>query len=561
MASVGLGSLQPWFFQRIVSLVVSHYGTFPMTDGLRILGYLTLIYITSALLQALGGYFAASFSSDLQRELQVDFFEKISRQPLLKMHKQSAGELFTKFSADTSQAQRFLANFIPSVVRDALIAVVVMVILLSSCPLILTGATLVIVSVTGALTAGLHFVMERFARTQRAQYGTINTLLDETIQGIDTLKTLASEDRRSRRFEGLAREFRDVSVKASRFGATLSSSVDLLSKLGGLLLIVLAYRLLAGGSLTSDIFLLFFFYASFLQMAVSSLVYALATFQPQFVGLQNIAQFLDEPVEDEDQKEISVPVPAESVAIELTGLTFGYNEGRLLFREADLFIPANGITLIHGPSGSGKSTLINLLLRFYSPQRGKILLGGIPTDMISRAELRRTIGVVLQDHFIFTETLRDNIQIADANASDDRIVDALRRAQLETLMKRLPGGLDCRLDPRGKGLSGGERQRISIARVLLRDSAIMVLDEPWSNLDDEARSTLAVVLNECRMRKTILIMSHEDIPSLNVDRVFHLVPESGRFVEECRNNTLLTYGGSHRQDQDTGSALVLSSAK
>jgi ABC-type bacteriocin/lantibiotic exporter with double-glycine peptidase domain len=402
--------------------------------------------------------------------------------------------------------------------------------------------------------------MERFARTQRAQYGTINTLLDETIQGIDTLKTLASEDRRGRRFEGLAREFRDVSVKASRFGATLSSSVDLLSKLGGLLLIVLAYRLLAGGNLTSDVFLLFFFYASFLQMAVSSLVYALATFQPQFVGLQNIARFLDEPVE-EDQQKICVPVPAESVAIELSGLTFGYTEERFLFREADLFIPANGITLIHGPSGSGKSTLINLLLRFYSPRRGKILLGNIPTDMISRTELRRTIGVVLQDHFIFSESLRDNIQIADATAGDDRIVDALRRAQLETLLKRLPGGLDCRLDPRGKGLSGGERQRISIARVLLRDSAIMVLDEPWSNLDDEARSTLALVLNECRTRKTILIMSHEDIPTLNVDRVFHLIPETGRFVEESRNNTSLTYGGSHRQDQGPSSTLLQPCAK
>jgi ABC-type bacteriocin/lantibiotic exporter with double-glycine peptidase domain len=128
-------------------------------------------------------------------------------------------------------------------------------------------------------------------------------------------------------------------------------------------------------------------------------------------------------------------------------------------------------------------------------------------------------------------------------------------------MKRLPGGLDCRLDPRGKGLSGGERQRISIARVLLRDSAIMVLDEPWSNLDDEARSTLAVVLNECRMRKTILIMSHEDIPSLNVDKVYHLVPESGRFVEECRNNTSLAFGGNYRQDQRPGSALVQSCAK
>ena len=203
MASVGLGSLQPWFFQRIVSLVISSYSTFPMADALRILGQLALIYIASALLQTLGGYVAASFSSDLQRELQVDFFNKISRQPLLKMHKQSAGELFTKFGADTSQAQRFLANFIPSVVRDALITVVVMIILLSACPLILTGATLLTVSVTGALSTGLHFVMERFARKQRSQFGTINTLLDETIQGIDTLKTLASEERRGLRFEGV----------------------------------------------------------------------------------------------------------------------------------------------------------------------------------------------------------------------------------------------------------------------------------------------------------------------------------------------------------------------
>jgi ABC-type multidrug transport system fused ATPase/permease subunit len=222
------------------------------------------------------------------------------------------------------------------------------------------------------------------------------------------------------------------------------------------------------------------------------------------------------------------------VAIELEGLTFGYAEGRPLFREADLVVPARGITLIHGPSGSGKSTLINLLLRFYAPRRGKILLGNIPIDMISRPELRRTMGVVLQDHFIFSESLRDNIQIADANASDDRIEDALRRAHLESLLERLPGGIDCRLGPRGKGLSAGERQRISIARVLLRDAAIMVLDEPWSNLDDEARGILALVLNECRANKTILIMSHEDIPTLDVDRVFVLVPEDGRFVEESR---------------------------
>jgi len=542
-ASAGLGALQPRFFQRIVSLVVSHAGPFPMTEGLRILEYLALIYFAVALLQTLGGYLASAFSSDVLRELQVEFFDRISRLPLLRMQKQPAGELFTKFSADTSQVQRFLASFLPSVVRDLLTAVVVIVILIASCPFVLIGATLLIVSATSALTAVLHFVMERFARTQRAQHGAINTLLDETIQGIDTLKTLASEERRSSHFERLAGEFMGISVQAGKVGAALSSGVDLLSKLGGLLLIVITYRLLNSGNLAVDVFLLFFFYAGLLQMSVSSLVYALATFQPQFVGLQNIARFLDEPVEDEESPGPKAPVPVESVPIELAGLTFGYPDGRPLFRGADLLVPAKGITLVHGPSGSGKSTLINLLLRFVTPHHGRILLGGIPIDTISRTELRRAIGVVLQDHFIFGESLRENIQIADAHAGDDRIEAALRRAHLEDLLERLPGGLDCPLDPRGKGLSGGERQRISIARVLLRDPAIMVLDEPWSNLDDEARGTLALVLNECRARKTILIMSHEDIPLLNVDRVFLLVPETGRFVEENRNRTQMAFAG------------------
>jgi ABC-type multidrug transport system fused ATPase/permease subunit len=303
--------------------------------------------------------------------------------------------------------------------------------------------------------------------------------------------------------------------------------------LGGLLLIALGYRLLQGGSLTASTFLLYFFYAGLLQSAVTSLSSAFANFQPQAVGLENIARFFEEPVEEE-APDCGMPVPAGSVAIELSGLTFGYQGGTPLFRNTNLVVPAGSITLIHGPSGSGKSTLINLLLRFHACERGMILLGGVPLDMIARADLRRAIGVVLQSHFVFGESLRDNVRIAEPEADDDQIRDALGRAHLESLLQRLPGGLDCQLDPRGSGLSGGERQRISIARVLLRDSAVMVFDEPWSNLDDEARRMFALVLNECRPRKTILIMSHEDIPLLDVDQVFRLVPETGRFVEGRR---------------------------
>ncbi len=178
MAGAGLSSLQPLFFQKLVSLVASSAHAFPLTNGLRILGELALIYLLTSFLVALGGYITARFSSDLFRELQVEFFGNISKLPLQKIQKQAAGELFTRFSADTSQAQRFISTFIPSVVQDALCALIVVIILLRSCPLTLTVSTLLIVAVTGALTAGLQSVMEPYARTLRAQYGRINTPLD-----------------------------------------------------------------------------------------------------------------------------------------------------------------------------------------------------------------------------------------------------------------------------------------------------------------------------------------------------------------------------------------------
>ena len=539
MQAIGalLGSLQPILFQRIVALVVAKYASFPIREGLRLLGALALVYLIGSLLQGAGGYVGSLFSCDMLRQLQVDFFDKMIRLPLQTLQKQSAGEMFTRFSADTSQTQRFLVSFIPSLIRDLLTALVVTVILLIGCPLALTATALSIIVITGCLTAMLHSVMERFARTQREQYGAINALLDETFQGIDTLKTLASEGRRRHGFERLARDFRDLSVKAGTVGASFSSALDLLTKFGGVLLLFLAYRLIAHGKIGTAPFLLFFFYSGMLQMTTSSLVYSLTSFQSQLVGLRNVARFLMEPVEEDVPEQHAGFEIAKSVAIEVMRLTFAYPEKNLLFRDACLLAPARGTTLIHGPSGSGKSTLINLILGFYSPTQGTVLFGGVPINKITRSELRRKLGVVTQDHFIFSETLRDNVRIARHDAGEDQIRDALRRAHLDGLVQRLPGGLDYRLDPRGKGLSAGERQRICIARVLLRDSPIMLLDEPWSNLDDEARQILACVINECRTRKTVVITSHEDIPCLKVDRVYRLVPETGSFVQENRDGT------------------------
>jgi ABC-type multidrug transport system fused ATPase/permease subunit len=279
--------------------------------------------------------------------------------------------------------------------------------------------------------------------------------------------------------------------------------------------------------------LLFFFYATLLQMSVNQLTRLVATVQTEFTGIRHLAGFLAEPPEAEDSHPTET-LPSQSVAIELSDLTFGYPGGRHLYNRAHLLIPAHAVTVIDGDSGSGKSTLINVLLRLYAPQEGVITIGGIDLRRISRSELRRKIGVVTQNHFIFQETLRSNLLIAQPEASDQQMLQALERAQLKDFLARLPQGLDTVMDPRGIGASTGEKQRICIARLLLRESPIMILDEPWSNLDDRARTLLAEVINASKSSATILILTHERHPALAVDRLYHLDGAQGIFIQQSR---------------------------
>lgn len=517
-----LVSMQPRYYQRIVTLAIGDTKSALLAEGLSVVTLLAAIYLAGTLLQALGGYIGCIFSSNLLKQLQIDFFEKTSQLPLHFFQRQSAGEFFTKFNNDIGQAQRFIANFCPLAVREFVTAVAVTAILFYFCPAMLTCAALCIVLLTSLLVVQLNRIMARYAKAQRARWGEINRLFDETVQGIDTLKMFATEKQQSERFQKQTSIFRDLSVRAGSVAAIFSPGIDLVSKFGGLLLIFIAYYMIAQDDMRLEPFLLFFFYAALLQAAVSNLVGSLSNIQTELIGIRNISSFFSEYSEENESNKISASLD-KSVPIEIQNLTFSYPGGRILFRDANLHIPANGITLIHGPSGSGKSTLINLLLRFYSPVKGSIRFGSIDISKFTRAELRKKISVVTQYHYIFHESLKSNLLVAKPDASDEEIVHALEQAHLGEFLKRFAGSIYEVMDPRGKGISAGEKQRISIARLLLRNSPVIVLDEPWSNLDEQAREVLAEVINNLKPATTILILSHEELPSLTVDRVYDLV--------------------------------------
>jgi ATP-binding cassette subfamily B protein len=526
-----LMALQPRYYQQLVSLAVTGpYGNL-WASGLPLLKQLALIFFAIAVLQGISGYVGSVFSFNLLKQLQTDFFDKASHLPLSYFQQQSAGEFFTKFNNDIAQAQRFFADFVPGVGRELITAVLVTAILFYFCPVSLTLAALGIVALTAILVTVLNYIMGYYARAQRDTWSDIQRVFDETIQGIDTVKVLAAEGQQAAHFHQHTSWLEKLSIRAGAILSVFSPGIELLSQLGGLGLVALAYYLIARGSMGLEPFLLFFFYATLLQMSVSQITRSLATVQTEFTGMRHLAAFLAEPPEAEESHS-TVTLPSQSVAIEASGLTFAYPGGRRLYNQAHLLIPANSVTVIGGVSGSGKSTLINLLLRLYSPQEGSISIGGIDIRQISRTELRRKIGVVTQNHFIFQETLRGNLLIAQPDASDEQIFQALERAQLQDFVARLPEGLDSMMDPRGGGTSTGERQRICIARLLLRESPIMILDEPWSNLDARARTLLAEVINASKRTATILILTHERHPALAVDREYQVDGVRGILIQQ-----------------------------
>jgi len=526
-----LMALQPRYYQQLVSLAINYQHANLWATGLPLIEQLALIFLAIALLQGIIGYTGSVFAFNLLKQLQTDFFDKASHLPLTYFQQQSAGEVFTKFNNDIGQAQRFFADFLPGVCRELITAVAVTAILFYFCPTALTLAALGIVALTVLLVTVLNRIMGGYARAQRAAWSDIQRVFDETIQGIDTVKVLAAEGQQAAHFQRYTAGLKKLSVGAGTVLSVFSPGIEFLTQLGGLGLVALAYYLIARGELHLEPFLLFFFYASLLQMSVTQLTRLLATVQTEFTGIRYLAGFLAEAPEADDGYPL-VTLPGHAVPIELANLTFGYPGGRRLYNRANLLIPANSVTVIRGESGSGKSSLINLLLRLYAPEEGVISLGGIDIRRIPRTELRRKVGVVTQNHFLFQETLRANLLIAQPDASDRQIAWALERAQLKNFVARLPQGIETVMDPRGKGVSTGERQRICLARLLLRESPIMILDDPGSNLDYRARKLLAEVINACKSTATILILTHERLPALAVDRLYHIDGAQGILIQE-----------------------------
>jgi ATP-binding cassette subfamily B protein len=394
------------------------------------------------------------------------------------------------------------------------------------------------------VTSRYGAAMARNWRTLFSQVGNFNARIEENVGGIRVVQAFANEDHERKLFAEDNQKYRTTKLDAYRMMATSRVLSYLSMRFVQVLVMVVGAYFVVHGELTVGGFMGFLLLVNVFFRPVESISAVLETYPRGIAGFQRYTDLLDiEP--DIADVPGAIEVGHLRGAIRYENVSFGYSEHRQVLRNINLEVRPGETVAFVGPSGAGKTTLCSLLPRFYDLDAGRISIDGISIGDMTLASLRRNIGIVQQDVFLFAGTIRENIAYGRLDASENEIVEAARRARLTDMIEMLPEGMDTVIGERGVKLSGGQKQRMAIARIFLKNPPILILDEATSALDTETERAIQASLTELAVGRTTLIIAHRLATIQNADRIV-VVDETG-LAEQGRHEELIAAGGVYRR--------------
>ncbi|MFF1698699.1 ABC transporter ATP-binding protein [Streptomyces sp. NPDC058257] len=486
---------------------------------------LTALVVLGTAIESVGAYVLERTAESVVLAARRTLIGRLLRLRLPEVERTQPGDLMSRITSDTTLLRAVTTQSVVAAVAGGLtfIATIVMMGLMDA---VLLGVTLgVIVLIGGAVS----LVMPRIARsTERAQeaVGTISTALERAFGAFRTLKASGAEERETAAVQAAAQEAWRYGVRSAKWQAVAWSSVGLAVQVSFLAVLGIGGARVASGAISVSTLVAFLLFLFYLIDPVSRLVEGVTQYQ---VGSAAIARIVRaERLETEDVTEPARPPERQGpAAVAFEDVTFRYREGLPYVHHGVSFdIPGPGMTAFVGPSGAGKTTVFGLLERFYDATGGRVLVDGRDVHEWPLAELRSVIGYVEQDAPVLAGTLRENLLFGAPGATGDEIQDVLVRARLDTLVERLPDGLETLVGHRGSQLSGGERQRVAIARALLRKPRLLLLDEATSQLDAVNELALRDAVAEVSRDVTVLVVAHRLSTVTLADRI--VVMDAGR---------------------------------
>ncbi|MFI0981062.1 ABC transporter ATP-binding protein [Streptomyces sp. NPDC021093] len=546
---------------RVVDAIVKGDETGTVT---RLALLIALIAVAEAGLGLLTRWLSATLGEGLILDLRTAVFDHVQRMPVAFFTRTRTGALVSRLNNDVIGAQRAFSNTLSGVVSNLVTLLLTLGVMLSiSWQITLLALALLPVFVVPARRMG-----SRMARLQREAAGhnaTMGTQMTERFSapGATLIKLFGRPADESREFAARARRVRDIGVRTAMVQSTFITALTLVSALALALVYGLGGFYALRGSLDPGAVVALALLLTRLYAPLTALAGARVEVMSALVSFERVFEILDlKPLISE--KPDARTVPDGPVSVEFDGVTFGYPSADKVslasLEDVAVLDNRGGTDVLHdvsfraepghmialvGSSGAGKSTIAQLLPRLYDADEGAVRIGGVDVRDLSADSIRRTLGMVTQDGHLFHESVRANLLLARPEATEDDIWDALRRSRLDGLVAALPDGLDTVVGERGYRLSGGERQRLTIARLLLAQQRVVILDEATAHLDSTSEAAVQEALAEALEGRTAVVIAHRLSTVRAADQI--LVVEEGRIVERGTHTGLLAAGGRYEQ--------------
>ena len=504
-------------------------------------GLMVLFYLVSSLLSYVLAVLMIHISRKVVYRMRRDVFHRLMELPVGYFDTHQTGDIISRISYDIDTVNASLSNDLVQILTTIITVVGALGMMLVISPkLVLIFAFTVPLSVF--ITKYLTGKTRPMFRLRSKKLGELNGFVEEMISGQKTLKAYHQEDNTIAKFDLKNEEAVEAYYRAEYYGSTVGPSVNFVNNLSLSLVSVFGALLFLAGQMSVGNISSFILYSRKFSGPINEAANIISDLQSALAAAERVFMMMDEMPEPTDC-EGAVGIEQIEGDVCLEDVSFGYDKKQPIIKHLNLHARPGKLVAIVGPTGAGKTTLINLLMRFYDVDEGEILLDGVPIRRLKRADLRKSYAMVLQDTWLFQGTIFENIAYGKENATMDEVVEAAKAARIHSYITRLPNGYDTILTDDGTNISKGQKQLITIARAMLLDANMLILDEATSNVDTRTEQKIQEAMRKLMADKTCFVIAHRLSTIQNADEI--LVVQHGEIVEQGTHKELMNRKGSY----------------
>ena len=505
----------------------------------RILLTVLALYLVSAACSFFQSWILAGITQKLAYRLRGEISSKIHRMPMRYFERNTVGDVLSRITNDVDTMSSGMAQSATQLVTNVtlLIGVLVMMLRISW---LMTLIALIMLPVTGVLTSRIVKRSQRYFVAQQKNLGDINGKVEETYAGHNVVCAFNREGATQKEFDAINARLYRSAWKSQFLSGLMSPVTTFVSKLGYVCVVVLGGSLAAHGTITIGDIQAFISYMSSFTQPITQLAQISTQLQTMAAAAERVFAFLAEPEEPADP---ALPAPADHIRgdVSFRHVRFGYDPEQPVIHDWSCDVPAGRTVAIVGPTGAGKTTMVKLLMRFYDVDAGAILVDGRDVRDYARGDLRRAFGMVLQDTWLFKGTIMENIRYGRPDATDAEVIAAAKAARADAFIRTLPGGYQMELNEEATNVSQGQKQLLTIARAVLANAPILILDEATSSVDTRTEQLIQEAMDHLMRGRTSFVIAHRLSTIRDADCI--LVMRGGSIVEQGTHSELLARGG------------------